>query len=498
MRVQWDHSEGEMSTMPAKTGAQYIEGLKQRPSEVWVRGERVQDVTTHPGLQGGVRSVAALYDLQHEAGTKERMTFSSPSSGEPVGLSFIIPRTIEDLERRRDMMTNWAWEGCGMMARTPDFLNVAISGWAGASAYFSQNRDGFDKNVLDYHEYIRENDVTLTHTLVNLQRSRRPSVVDNIDEQVALTVIKETDAGIVVRGSRILATLGPISDEIAVYPTRTHLIGPDAWRQAFSFAIPNDTSGVKFLCRESFDLGRSTFDHPLGARFEEMDAVVFFDDVLVPWERVFLLGDVEMCNNYSAATQSTTHAGYQVANRCAVKTEFILGLASLMVDTLGSGDIPHVQERIAEIIVYLEALKACLRAAEADASLNQWGVMCPAPGPVSAARALYPTTIYPRLAEIVQQLGSSSLMALPAEDDFRAAIGPDVEKYLATDSASAWERARVFHLAWDVACSAFGGRQVLYERFFGGDPVRNAMMTYHSYNRDAAVKRVLDFLDRDH
>ena len=86
----------------------------------------------------------------------------------------------------------------------------------------------------------------------------------------------------------------------------------------------------------------------------------------------------------------------------------------------------------------------------------------------------------------------------PAEDDFRAAIGPDVEKYLATDSASAWERARVFHLAWDVACSAFGGRQVLYERFFGGDPVRNAMTTYHSYNRDAAVKRVLDFLDRDH
>ena len=311
MRVQWDHSEGEMSTMPAKTGAQYIEGLKQRPSEVWVRGQRVQDVTTHPGLQGGVRSVAALYDLQHGAGTKERMTFTSPSSGEPVGLSFIIPRTIEDLERRRDMMTNWAWEGCGMMARTPDFLNVAISGWAGASAYFSQNRDGFDKNVLDYHEYIRENDVTLTHTLVNLQRSRRPSVVDNIDEQVALTVIKETDPGIVVRGSRILATLGPISDEIAVYPTRTHLIGPDAWRQAFSFAIPNDTPGVKFLCRESFDLGRSTFDHPLGARFEEMDAVVFFDDVLVPWERVFLLGDVEMCNNYSAATQSTTHAGYQ-------------------------------------------------------------------------------------------------------------------------------------------------------------------------------------------
>ena len=159
--------------------------------------------------------------------------------------------------------------------------------------------------MLRYHEFIRENDVTLTHTLVNLQRSRSPSTVDNLTEQVALTVTKETDAGIVVRGSRILATLGPISDEIAVYPTRTHLIGDDAWRQAFSFSIPCDTPGLKFLCRESFDYDRSRFDHPLGSRFEEMDAVVFFDDVLVPWERVFLLGDPELCNAYSASTHAS-------------------------------------------------------------------------------------------------------------------------------------------------------------------------------------------------
>ena len=168
---------------------------------MWIRGERVKDVTTHPGLKGGVRSVAALYDLQHAPGMKDEMTFPSPSSGEPVGLSFIIPRTREELERRRNMMAHWAWEGCGMMARTPDFINVAISGWAGASTYFSRNREGFDKNVLNYHEYIRENDVTLTHTLVNLQRRRSADIVDNIDDQVALTVVKETDAGIIVRAA---------------------------------------------------------------------------------------------------------------------------------------------------------------------------------------------------------------------------------------------------------------------------------------------------------
>ena len=128
-----------------------------------------------------------------------------------------------------------------MMARTPDFLNCAISGWAGSAEYFSANRADSKDNVLNYHKYIRENDLTLTHTLVNLQRSRNPSVLDKLEDQVALTVVKETDAGIMVHGSRILATLGPISDEIAVYPTRTHLLGDEAKKQAFSFAIPCNT-----------------------------------------------------------------------------------------------------------------------------------------------------------------------------------------------------------------------------------------------------------------
>ena len=480
--------------MPARTGQQYIANLRDNPAEVWLRGERIADVTTHPTLSGGVRSVAALYDRQHDPELRDTMTFPSPSSGEPVGLSFIVPRTADDLERRRTMMTHWAWVGCGMMARTPDFLNVSIAAWSGAADYFGQNRPEFADNVRNYFEFIRENDVTLTHTLVNLQPRRTDGVLDQLDEQVALTVVKETDAGIIVRGSRILATLGPISDEIAVYPTRTHLLGPDAWRQAMFFSIPCATPGVKFICRESFDYGRSGFDHPLGSRFEEMDAIVFFDDVLVPWERVFLLGDVEMCNNYAIATQSTTHSGYQVVNRCVVKTEFILGLAQLMVDTLGSGELPHVQERVAEIVIHLETLKACMRASEADAALNDWGVMCPAQAPITVGRALYPTTIYPRLAEIVQLLGSSSLMALPSEGDFDAPIGPEVERYLTTDSASARERVRLFRLAWDVACSAFGGRQVLYERFFGGDPTRNALLLYRSYNRDGAVERVREFL----
>ena len=155
--------------MPAKTGAQYVSGLSERPREVWLRGEKIKDVTTHPALRNGVASVADLYDMQQDPKLRNDMTYPSPSSSEPVGLSFLIPRTIQDLERRRAMMTRWAWSSCGMMARTPDFLNVAITAWAAGSGFFALNRPEFKKNVEDYYEFVRENDITLTHTLVNLQ-----------------------------------------------------------------------------------------------------------------------------------------------------------------------------------------------------------------------------------------------------------------------------------------------------------------------------------------
>ena len=168
-----------------------------------------------------------------------------------------------------------------------------------------------------------------------------------------------------------------------------------------------------------------------------------------------------------------------------------------MTDTLGSTEVPHVQEMIGEIIVNLEMMKASVRAAEADAKLNEWGMMCPSFAPLSAARAIYANKMYPRMTEIVQLLGSSSLMVLPGESDFNAPIAPELERYLATETAGARDRVRLFHLAWDVACSAFGGRQVLYERFFGGDPVRNTMLIYQGYDKTNAIDRVQCFLERE-
>ena len=484
--------------MPARTGAQYLQGLKDRPREVWISGQRIKDVTAYPGFRNGARSIAALYDMQHDPTLRDEMTYTSPTTGDRVGLSFITPKDTEDLERRRQMMYRWAQFSAGMMGRSPDFLNVSFAAMAGAAPYFAADRPEFAENIQRYYELIREGDLCLTHTLVNPQRTRTPltHVTDTLAEDIALRVVKQTDSGVVVRGSRVLATLGPISDEIAVYPARTHHTVENADQYAVSFSIPCDTPGLKFICRESFDYGRSHFDHPLGSRFEEMDAIVIFDDVLVPWERVFLLGDVRRCNEMAARTGWMSHSFHQVATRILAKSEFLLGVASLMVDTLGSGEQPHVQERLGEMIMYLEIVKGLLRSAEVDAADNEWGLFTPAQMPLTVAENMYAGSFYPRMIEILQLLGSSSLMGLPAQADFDSEIRPDLDHYLATDTSSALDRVQLFHLAWDISCSSFGSRQLHYERFFAGDLVRNAQLMVSTYDREPLRQTVRDFLNR--
>src|SRR5271154_3333780 len=158
--------------MPARTGQQYIEGLRAQEREIWLGGERVRDVTRHKGLAGGVRAIAGLYDMQHDAELRSVMTYPSPSSGELVGRSFDTPSTREGLEARSRMMLNWARSTCGMMGRSPDFMNVTFACWAGAADYFGRGKPEFADNMRRYYRYIAENDLVLTHSLINLQRSR--------------------------------------------------------------------------------------------------------------------------------------------------------------------------------------------------------------------------------------------------------------------------------------------------------------------------------------
>jgi 4-hydroxyphenylacetate 3-monooxygenase len=481
--------------MPARTGQQYVDGLREQEREIWLNGERVRDVTTHPGLQGGVRAIARLYDMQHDAKLKKVMTYKSPSSGDRVGRSFSNPRNKDELETRSQMMLNWARASCGMMGRSPDFMNVTFAAWGAAADFFGEKKPEFGDNMRKYVEFIRENDIVLTHSLINLQRSRNVTGMFKLEGGTALEVIRETSAGIVVRGARILATLGPLSDELAVYSPRLARHSDDHSPFAMSFSIPCGAKGLKFLCRDTFDQNRSHFDQPLGSRFEEMDCIVFFDDVLVPWERVFLLYDVDRLNAIPHVTHSTAHSAHQGAAKNLAKCEFVLGIALMMTQTLGNAHLPHTEERIGELMLYTELMRSCMRAAEADAEVDRWGVMCPAILPVESTRNLM-MTAYPRMVEILHLLGSSSFLLTPSEKDFAGPLGPQIEQYLATDSADAKERVKLFRLAWDVAGNAFGSRQVLYERFFASDPLTRARAMAAIYPKDETMARVREFLSR--
>ena len=195
-------------------------------------------------------------------------------------------------------------------------------------------------------------------------------------------------------------------------------------------------------------------------------------------------------------THSAVHTAHQGAAKNLAKSEFVLGVALLMTHTLGNAHLPHTEERLAELTMYAELTRACIRSAEADARLDEWGVMCPVPLQIELTRNLF-MTAYPRMAEILELLGSSSFMIVPSEADFQSPLAPHIEQYLATDTAGARDRVKLFRLAWDIAGSAFGSRQVLYERFFASDPLTRARALNSMYPRDAVMDRVRRFLEDD-
>ncbi len=481
--------------MPACHGADFRRRLDETPRDVWIQGQHIQTgLSHHPAFANLVDTLAHLYDMQHQPELIDTMTYTSPKSGQPVGLSFLQPRAEEDLVRRREMMLAWARYSGGMLGRTPDYLNASLMAFAAAQAYFEDARPGFGRNIQAYYEEVREKDLCLTHTLINPQANRAVGASQQKDPFLAARIVKETDQGVVIRGARMLATLGPVSDEIMVFPS-TVLKGQEEDRPyAFAFAIPSHSEGLKYICRESFDYGRTHFDHPLGSRFEEMDALVVFDDVLVPWQRVFLLEDLKRCNEVFAATGAVVHMTHQVVVKNVAKAEFVLGVILSVIDAIGIEVFQHVQEKAAEAIVALETMRAFLRSAEADAALDEFGLLRPAWAPLNAARNVFPK-VYPRLIEIIQQLGASGLMALPGSADLASPIGPLVERYLAAARVDARERLGIFHLAWDLSSSAFGSRQVLYERFFFGDPVRMAGALFQGYDRQRYIdlaRRMVD------
>ena len=433
--------------------------------------------------------------MQHDPEKRDYMTYVSPTTGNRIGTSFMQPKTIEELVMRRKMMQEWARYNNGMMGRSPDYINVGMMAYGAAAEMFGRQDPMYAQNMENYLELCREKDLSLTHTLIQPQVNRGVNSAQLPDPYIAARIKDKTSEGVVIKGARLLATQGGITDEIMVFPSTLLKQSEEENPYAYAFSIPNNTPGLKFICRESFDYGKSHFDHPLGSRFEEMDTIVVFDDVVVPWDRVFSLGDIDVCNEAYTASNAVVHMTHQVVSKNVAKTEFILGILQLMAETINIGQYQHIQEKISEVIIGLETMKAYVTASEANAKLDKWGTMTPEFAPLNVARHYFPK-LYPRFSEIMQLMGASGLMAIPNEADFNSDLRPDLDKYLQAANGNAYDRVKLFRLAWDVCLSSFGSRQTLYERFFFGDPVRMASALYNGYDKQIYVDRVKEFLSR--
>ena len=479
--------------MGIKTGAQYLDSLRDG-RDVWMHGRQVADVTKEPGLGRGARTLADFIDRQREPELLDKLTFVE--NGERHPMSFLLPRKAEDVRRRGAAFYEWAKWSNGMFGRTPDYKNASVAAFAGAAEFLNENGGPVDfaANMRTYYEEARSRDYVLTHTLVNPQFNAELARQGRSSPEVALKAVKETDAGIVVNGARLLATLGPLANEIEVFPSTLLKASDENAPFAFAFTLPINTPGLRMICRDTYDAGKSEFDAPLASRFEEMDAVVIFDNVLVPWERVFMYRDPLLCNRAFAETNAVVHMMHQVACGKLAKAEFIVGLLCAMAKASGKDRDMNVKGQIAQAMWIAETVRALLFSAEQQPERDQWGLHIPKRRPLDTSRNLFPR-LYPKLIETVHMLGSSSLVATPCEADFGNDIADDVERYFQQVNLESRDRVALFRLAHDVAVSGFGNRQVLYERFFFGPQNVMASIYYDLYDKDEMMDRVSGLLD---
>ncbi len=479
--------------MGIRTGAQILEGLRDG-RQLYMNGALVKDVTKDPRLVGGARTMAQLFDMQHQPGIIDEMTYISPKTGERVGLSYLQPKTREDIARRRKMYRHWHDHTLGMFGRAPDFVNVMLSSFASGAEAFGP----YAKNMTAYYEKARDEDRIATHSLTNPQVDRTHNVAAQAKD-LAAKAVRETDTGVVIRGARMLATLGAYSDDLFVMPAPSYPLPNTEEAKAFAigFWIPVATPGVKLINRPGMiqpGLG-SSHDYPLSSRFDESDCMIIFDDVLVPWENMLMYRDIEIFNNIYRRVHAMGAMGHQFSVKDLCKAEFMMSLAFTLVRSTKVDEFLHVQGMMAELINNMEVLHSCILASEAQAEITSVGVMSPAMGPLGAVRYLFPE-MFRRACEVIQIVGAGGLAMVPSYAEMSGPLAEDVKTYYQAAAADSDTRIRLFRLAVDAAMSSFSGRQQLYERYFAGDPVRGAGNLYNAFDKAPYVGRINTLLER--
>src|SRR5262245_47171776 len=275
-----------------RTGPEYLRSLNDG-RQVFVDGERVADVTRHAAFREAARSVARLYDIAAAPENRERMTFVSPKTGEPVLRGCRVTCRHGDLRARRIFSETWAEATFGLMGRTPDHVAGFCCGYAATPGVLATGGQNFADNVVAFYEHLRDNHLYASYAIVPPQIDRSKPAHKQSDPTLYAGVVKERDDGIVIAGAQQLATAGVLSDYIHL--SCIHPLQPGDENYANCVAVPVNAPGLKLYPRRPFATQtQNSFDYPLSSRFDESDSYVIFDNVFVPWENVFIYRNLEV------------------------------------------------------------------------------------------------------------------------------------------------------------------------------------------------------------
>lgn len=476
-----------------KTGDKHLELLRDG-REVFLRGERVADVTDHDAFRNSVQSAAALYDFQAAPENVELLTFASPDTGDRVNRQWQQPATYEELLTRRRALERWAETHYGFMGRSPDHVASCISGMAMGAELF----DGYDKKragaLRDYYRYARDNDLFLTYVIINPQADRSKAAHEQADEYLAAGVVDEDSEGLTVRGAKMLATSSIMANEVFV--TCIQPLQPGDEKHALSFAVPMNIKGLKILSRKSYEeAAPSVFDNPLSSRFDENDAVLYFDDVKVPWDRVFVNQDTEMTLKQFHATPAHIFQNYQCQIRLLVKMRFLAGLAHRIAEVNGTLGFPQVREQLGQLSANVGLVEGLLYGMEAKGqSVGQYYV--PDRHLLYSAQVLT-QQLYPTVVNTLRELAGGGMIMLPSgvEDFANPQLAELIHKTQKSPAASPEERVKFFKLAWDAVGSEFASRHVQYEMFYAGASFVTRGHAYRTFDWTQGAALVEHMLD---
>ncbi|NMO01563.1 4-hydroxyphenylacetate 3-hydroxylase [Gordonia sp. TBRC 11910] len=478
-----------------RTGKEYLESLNDGRTVI-LDGEVVANVGEHPAFAPMANTIGELLDIAND--NPDVMQYIAPETGRPANRTFSIPRSPEDLVARRKAIETWARHTHGWVGRSPDHVGTFLASFAAnTQAFDGQEGDhDFAGNVADYYRRLLDENLYVSYAIIPPQVSRATTASGWEGDYLQVGVVEENDEGIVVRGSQMLATGGAVADEIFVSCIKP--LGPDDKDFAVGFAVPTNATGLKLYCRRPYITGAtSSFDYPLTTRYDESDALLVFDDVLIPWNRVFVDRDTTAVRRQFFDTGAHVLGNWQAQIRFAAKLAFIAGVARRVTQVNGVDKIPSVQEKLGELAAVVSGVQSGVLAAEYTAEPDANGQYLPGRSALYGAMGLQSET-YPRVLSILRDLVGGGVLQLPASvKDLRSDLSrPDMERYVQSPGVPTEERVKLFKLAWDIIGSEFAGRHQQYEMFYAGAPfVVKGAYTFRNYDYDSAVASVQEFLD---